>query len=228
MKKKLLSLICSLFISIFMFTGCSSASDKSITDTSPEKALNELRQAIVARDSSKVHTLTDLDAFLADTYDVSSKETALLIGRLHERYPEDPFFWHDTEFMLNYSKEHREISLLFTHKILDYFFSKETPATDYDDNPESWLSGELSKLHKACTASVLEIQQSDKGHATAVLKLIGDGTPYGNLTDGIVLKLGMDKQRDGNWKFTSVENIPELIIPVADKAEMFWTLQGWQ
>lgn len=222
------SILCSLLFLVLCLTGCSSATKASEDVISPDTAIRELQQAVAERDWDKVSSCFDVDSFLADTYDRSARETAIVINELHQRYPEDPFFWHDTEFMQQYAKEHRDISLLFINRILGFYFSKTAPAAAYDDNPESWLSGELAKIHGACKAEILDINQTDATHATAILSLKGDGTPYGDLTDGIDLKLAMELKEDGKWKFTHIANIPELIFPVADKAEMFWTLQGWQ
>ena len=222
------SILCSLLFFALCLTGCSSAPKTSKDVPSPETAIRELQQAVAGRDWGKVSACFDVDSFLADTYDNSALEMSTVIGELHQRYPDDPFFWHDTEFMQQYAREHRGISLLFINRILDFYFSNAVPAAAYDDNPESWLSGELAKIHDACRADILDIQQRDATHATATISLKGDGTPYGNLTDGITLKIAMELKDNGKWKFTHIVNIRELIFPVADKAEMFWTLQGWQ
>ena len=205
--------------------GCQSAHEDA---PSPETALHELQEAVKQRDVQKISSYVDLEQFLENTYDISAREMSTRIDVLAKRYPEDPFFWHTTEFMQQYAAEHRDISLHFIHDILAYYFANEAPAVSYDSNPTSWLSGELAKLHAASTAEWKEFRKLDKQHTIAVLRLKGDGSPYGNLTDGITLELGMEQQADGRWKFTGIENIPELILPVADKAEMFWTLQGWQ
>lgn len=222
----------SVFFSMLFFficlTGCSSAPQASTEGSSPEAAVKELQQAVIERDLSRISSCTDMEAFLADTYDNSAREMSSVIGELHQRYPDDPFFWHDTEFMQQYAKDHRDISLMFINKILGYYFSNTVPAATYDENPESWLSGELKKLHDACKAEIQDIHRADASHAEVALYLKGDGSPYGALTDGIVLKLSMEQQKDGTWKFIRIANIRELIFPVADKAEMFWTLQGWQ
>lgn len=227
MKKFLFPLLSSLLLLCMTFsTGCGNTAPKNTA--SPEAALKELQQAVQERDMPKVATYVDLDSFLAHTYDQSANETALAIEVLHERYPEDPFFWHDTAFMQQYARKHRDISLHFIRSILDYYFSKEVPVATYDENPTSWLSGELAKLHDASTAELTEIRRPDDRHATLVLLLKGDNSPYGALTDGITLELGLELQTDGKWKFTEIQNIPALILPVADKAEMFWTFHGWQ
>ena len=124
--------------------GCGHATPEPVA--SPEAALKELQQAVRQRDMQKVACYVDLEPFLEHTYDESANETALLIRTLAGRYPEDPFFWHDTAFMQQYAKEHRDISLQFIHSILDNYFSGRTPAASYDENPTSWLSGELAKL----------------------------------------------------------------------------------
>ena len=228
MRKSLTCLLCSFLFLVLCLTGCSSAPKAAKDVISPEAAVKELQQAVTNRDWDRVSSYFDVEFFLADTYDNSAWEMSVVISQLHDRYPDDPFFWHDTEFMQQYALDHRDISLLFINRILGFYFSKAAPAANYDDNPESWLSGELAKIHSACSAEIQDIHMSDAHHAEVALSIKGDGSPYGNLADGITLKLAMEKQTDGTWKFTRITNIRELIFPVADKAEMFWTLQGWQ
>ena len=224
------SFLYSIFVSLlFLCMTCTAGCGTAARDTiSPETALKELQLAVRERDAAKVASYVDLDRFLENTYDSSARETALAVETLHERYPEDPFFWHDTKFMQQYAIDHRGISLQFMKKILSHYFSKESPAASYDEDPESWLSGELGKLHAAGTAEIREIRHTGPRHASVFLQLKGDNTPYGKFTDGILLELGMEQQEHGGWKVTGIENIPDLILPVADKAEMFWTFQGWQ
>ncbi len=226
MKKHLLGLILPLLFLTSCCMGCHAAPSQS--SPSPEDSFRELQLAVQAGNRDKIETLVDLDRFLEQSYDISASEMSKDILILHQRYPEDPFFWHDTAFMDAYTKEHRSVSLNFIRDILTCYFSGETPAETYDEAPTSWLSGELAKLYEASTAELKDIRRTADGHATAVILLKGDGTPYGSLTDGIRLELNLEQQEDGRWKFTGIGNIPDLILPVADKAEMFWTLQGWQ
>ena len=214
-----------VFLCMALIAGCGMAQGRA--EQMPEDALREMQRAVAQRDREKLSQYVDLEDFLGKAYDEAGHQTAIRIGELGKRYPKDPFFWHDTAFMEDYAREHREVSMEFMRQILTYYFSGKVSASSYDENPTLWLSGELGRLYRASTAEVAEIRQDGK-KAIVVLQITGDGTPYGRMTDGIRLELAMERQPDGSWKFTQIENIADLIVPVTDKAEMFWTYQGWQ
>ncbi|MBQ9614988.1 MAG: hypothetical protein IJR38_01460 [Selenomonadaceae bacterium] len=222
MKKSCLLMV---FLCMALLAGCGMAQGRA--EQTPEDALREMQRAVAQRDREQLSRYVDLEDFLGRTYDEAGHQTAVRIGELGKRYPKDPFFWHDTAFMENYAREHREISMEFMRQILSHYFSGKEPASSYDENPTSWLSGELGRLYRASRAEVTEIRQDGK-KAVVVLRIQGDESPYGRMTDGIELQLGMEQQPEGNWKFTQIANIAGLIVPVTDKAEMFWTYQGWQ
>ena len=197
----------------------------------PKEAWNGLRQGMEDRDAAKVAQYMDMDALLKDAYDDSSRELASSVEDLALRYPEDPFFKHTPEFMKEYMAEHRSFGLKLASDALLGFLSGRKPAASFEEQPGSWLSGEFAKLYAATTAELKDIrhEKNDSGRhrAVAVVHLKGDGSAYGNFVDGLELELAMEQQEDGSWKFTRIGNIPSLLLPVTDRAEVYWLMQGW-
>ena len=149
-----------VFLCMALLAGCGMAQGRA--EQTPEDALREMQRAVAQRDREQLSRYVDLEDFLGRTYDEAGHQTAVRIGELGKRYPKDPFFWHDTAFMENYAREHREISMEFMRQILSHYFSGKEPASSYDENPTSWLSGELGRLYRASQAEVTEIRQDGK------------------------------------------------------------------
>ena len=194
---------------------------------SPEYALTETGAALRARDAAKLAEFVESDAFLAAAYDDGAAELAEAVGTLHECYPQDMFFWHDTAFMRDYAAMHRAAALLAMRQALDLYLSGgATKPAVFETDPVAWGAADLASILSATSADIVSVQK-DGSEAVATLRLRGSGD-YGGLLDGMEVKLAMRQRHDGMWQILRVTNAKELVLPVTDSAERYWTLQGWQ
>ena len=54
------------------------------------------------------------------------------------------------------------------------------------------------------------------------VEMQGDDSLRGKFIGNIIFELGFDKDAQGIWKLTKIENLEELTPPLVDKAEMVW------
>lgn len=193
---------------------------------SPEYALEQAAKAFRERDEMTFLQYVEADALVAEAYDESAKELAENIAALRERYPEDFFFHHDTAFMLDYTREHRKEALQLIQAVRRAYFMGEAPAESFEAGPPSWLSGEVAKFGACSQGECVQMVQ-DGERAVAEIHITGDGTDYGRMADGLVFQLELHRQ-NGDWKIVRIANVKDLLFPVTDSAETFWTVQGWQ
>lgn len=191
----------------------------------PEYALGEAAKALKARDYQAFSTYVDVDSVTEHGYDEGAKALAAHVSELRMRYPDDPFFWHDQDFMQCYADAHRTRGLALAHGILEHFFAGQE-SDDFAKDPMGYLAREAERMGRQTHAEIRSIDEKGD-EAKAVLHFRGTGEPYGKLTDGIEVGLLLRRQVDGVWKIERVENAEALVLPVADSAEAFWALQGW-
>ncbi len=193
----------------------------------PEYALEQAGLALQQQDAERFARYVALDVFVLSAYDDGAEQLAQQVTTLHARYPKDYFFWHDAAFMKSYAAAHREAALPFLHSVLDHYFQKETVADSFETNPTVWLAGEIRKFQANGTAEIQSVHiEGDKAFATVAVR--GNATVYGKLLDGISLSLELCRQSDGHWQVQRIANAEELTLPITDRAETFWTMQGWQ
>ena len=193
----------------------------------PEYALQQAGQALLEKDAGKLRQYVAVDAFLQSGYEDGSAEVSARVDELRARYPQDPFFWHETAFMQEYAANHRGYALRFIQQMLTDYLKDTAPAATSEAAPEAWLAREFScvLLHSQAELGPLRVS-GDKAQAGVMLR--GDDSKYGRLADGLTLQLELMHQPEGHWRVMRIINAAELTVPVTDRAEAFWTMQGWQ
>ena len=194
---------------------------------SPHYTLQQIQESMAEKDQKKFEHYLDVEQFFQQGYDDGSEQLAKHVKELHERYPKDYFFWHEPDFMRSYTEEHRAAALPFVHSVLNDYFASRTQAESFEANPGVWLAGQMEKFR---TEGSFEIKSIHEQGNKAVVSLIlhGTDTGYGRLLENIPLELELERQPDEHWRIERILNVEELTFPVAESAENFWTLQGWQ
>ena len=193
----------------------------------PEYALRKVQQAVQEQDEAAFVKYVDVDAFLMQAYDDGAEQLANHVGELHERYPKDYFFWHDSDFMRQYAAEHRSAALPFLHNVLNHYFQDDMTAGSFEENAPAWLAAQMKKFSQSGCVEVQSVHENGE-RATASLVLHGTDSAYGHLLDQLTVTLELKRQPDGFWRVSRILNAEQLTLPVTDRAEAFWTLQGWQ
>lgn len=193
----------------------------------PGYALEQAAKAIRDRDEGILIQYVDVEGFLEAAYDEGSEELSINVEKLHALYPEDFFFWHDTAFMRQYTREHRAFALNLLQGIRHAYFTRAVPASSIEENPVTWLAGETAKFQENSEGECTGIrEEGQKAYATILIH--GKDTDYGRLADKLVFELELEKQPNGQWKILRVSNVKDLVYPVTDSAEKYWPMQGWQ
>lgn len=224
MKKIFLSLL-ALLVLIGAAAGYCYTSERT-----PEYAINQLGAGIAARDYDRVARYADLDNIVITAYDESTSLMAQRIEHLHELYPDDWFFRHDTAFMTKYIADRRTADIDLAGRSIEMYLKPDlTPVTRVDGQAH-WLANEAEKFTQNYTASLQSVdkQGSDASTATAIIAIKGNDSDYGRLTPELTLRLTLTEQPDGHWRVTRIANVDEMFYPVLKGIEDYWTLQGWQ
>ena len=209
--KKLYTTILILF-TIF-FAGCGN-------EDSPEVALQEIQDALNERDFKKLSARVDTEKLFAQVYD---DETILLAKDCEDygkKYPKDPYFQHDGEFIKRYNAEHRNLHLDFVRKVRAAYFERIPAPDEPQQNPYAYVANEFEKIREASTATIKNVEVKNK-LATATVEVKGDSTLLGYFIGRLTFKFGFEKIGD-KWTLTKIENLDELTPPLVDKAELVW------
>lgn len=201
-----------ILLTIF-FAGCGS-------DDSPEVAIQEIADALNKRDEEKLSARVDTEKLFAQVYD---DETIILAKDCEvygKKYPKDPYFQHDSEFIKRYNTEHRNLHLNFVRKVKAAYFERIPAPDDPTQNPYAYVAGEFEKIREASTFTVKNVEVKDKV-ATATVEIKGDSTLLGYFIGRLTFKFGFEKISD-KWILTKIENLDELTPPLVDKAELVW------
>lgn len=193
----------------------------------PEYALEQLGNGFVNQDSQAIQKYADVDQLISTTYDEGTNLLAENIGDLQQKYPQDWFFRHDTDFMKNYIANRRSDDIFFIHRALEFYQDGAIQPVSEADSRAKWLAGEIGKFRDNYTAK-LESVKENGSEAEATVKLTGKDTDYGRLVPELTLKLQLEQAEDGHWRVTRVTNVKDAFYPVVDGVENYWTLQGWQ
>ena len=191
----------------------------SLTD-SPKTAFEEIQTALNQRDSKKFYERVDTQKLFAQIYEESTIQLAKDCEVYAKKYPKDPYFQNDGEFIKNYNAEHHDLHLDFAQKSLDAYFENLPAPEEPKDNPHAYVAGEFEKLHLVSTAEV-EDEKISGDTATLTVKVQGDNSLRGMFVGLITFKLGFQNV-NGKWKLTSIENVEELTPTFVDKAELIW------
>lgn len=202
-----------LILCLVFLTSC------GVTD-SPQNALEEIQDALNKKDYAKFAERVDAQKLFAQVYDEATIHLAKDCAIYGEKYPRDPYFQHDGDFIKNYNAEHRELHLDFAKKSLDAYFSNIPAPEEPKDNPYAYVANEFAKLHFVSSAEVEDVK-IDGNNATLTVNVKGDNSMRGVFVGLINFKLGFQNV-DGKWKLTSIENVEELTPTFVDKAELIW------
>ena len=201
-----------ILMTIF-FTSC------GVSD-SPEKALEEIQEALNTKDVEKFSARVNTEKLFAQIYDDATIELAKNCEVYGKKYPKDPYFQRDGEFIKKYNAEHRNLHLNFARKSYDAYFANLPAPHKPHDNPYAYVAHEFFEIHKVSNATVENVEVKENS-ATVTLKVEGDGSLRGFFVGLLTFKLGFEKVGD-KWIFTRIENIDELTPTFVDKAELVW------
>ena len=213
MKKIYLLLVATLTLGI-VGGGCGKS------DT-PESAMQDIQTAIANRDRTLIESRVDVDKFLNSMYSDITTQIAANINKLHENYPDDPYFWNKPDFILKYNEAHRAFYMSFVEASVDAYFKPKDKVDSFVDVFAMQCANEFKNLCAAMNTKVNE-SQIDGNHAVILFEITGDSSPYGQFIDNMTFKFGFDKDKDDRWILTKIENMDELIYPLVDRAELVW------
>ena len=213
MKKIILFLILPTIL--ILFAGCGKKD-------SPEEALSEIQTAFSERDIEKFSERIDTENFFSQVYDDATIELAKNCEVYGKKYPKDPYFQHDGEFLKKYNAEHKELHLKFLDNVIKSYFAKMPEPDKPEENPYAYVANEFEKIRNASLFKVTDAKVDENNHATITAEVAGDNSIRGMFIGKLTFKLGFDKNENGKWRLTKIENIDELTPSVVDKAEMIW------
>ena len=187
---------------------------------SPEQALEEIQKALNTKDVEKFSARVDSEKLFAQIYDDATIELAKNCDVYGKKYPKDPYFQKDGEFIKKYNAEHRDLHLDFARKSHDAYFANLPAPKEPHDNPYAYVAHEFFEIHKVSNGTVENVEVKDNT-ATVTVKVEGDGSLRGLFVGLLTFKLGFEKV-GGKWMLTKIENIDELTPTMVDKAELVW------
>ena len=212
---KILLVTAILILTMIFCTGCGKEKD------SPENALNEIKIALEARDFDKLSQRVDLEKFFAQIYDDSTIELAANYDYYKEKYPADPYFQHDAEFLKHYNAEFRDLHLKFADDVKAAYFAKLPEPEKPEENPHAYVANEFENLRRVVSTQIKNIVV-EKNNATITLSLKGDSSLRGQFVGELEFKFGFTKDAAEKWHLTKIENLDELTPTLVDKAELVW------
>lgn len=199
---------------MFIISGCGK-------DDTAEIALSEMQTALAERNSEKLSERIDVEKFFAQTYDDVTVELVKNCEEYGKKYPDDPYFQHDAEFLTNYNTEHRELHLKFLQGVKDAYFAKLPEPETPEENPHAYVANEFEKILQSSNAEIKDTKV-EGNHAVMTVEMQGDNSIRGSFIGNLTFKLGFDKDAKDKWHFTKIENLDELVPPLVDKAELIW------
>ena len=212
--KNFLILIFISLLTVILFVGCGK-------EDTPEMAFSEIQTALTERNFEKLSARVDVEKFFAQTYDNVTEELAKNYAEYGKKYPEDPYFQHDADFLQKYNSDNRSLHLNFLRGVKDAYFEKIPEPEVPEKNPHAYTANEFEKILQSSTAVVKEVKIFDN-HAIMIVEMQGDSSIRGNFIGTLTFKLAFEKDDNGNWKFTKIENLDELTPTLVDKAEQIW------
>lgn len=209
MKKCLLLLMLALLIS-----GCGEEPD------TPEKALADIKQAIEQCDYDKFAARVDLKTLLEKAYDDSTMELSLRASEFRRRYPDDPFFQNDPDFIMTYIDLNRAEHMQFINAVVDKCFDlKAVPPPKFEDDVVGGTAAELRHYY-ATTDSTVRNVMSNETKAIVQLNVTFESL-YAEGSYTLPLELEFEKSQE-LWRLTAIKNVDEIIKTLVDIAEKLW------
>lgn len=203
-----------MILILIFCTGCG-------IDDKPEDALTEIQSALKEKNFEKLSERADLKNFFAKTYDDTTVELVKNCTEYGEKYPEDPYFQHDAEFLKKYNADYREMHLKFLQDVQEAYF-KRIPAPDKpEDDPYAYVADEFEKVRISSTATVKNtVINGDKAIMTVEIK--GDSSIRGQFIGTMDFEISFDKDENDKWRLDKIENLDDLMPTLVDKAEKVW------
>ena len=190
-------------------------------DDTPEKALADIQNALSNKNYNELSERVDLEEFFGKVYDDSTVELAKNYDEYKQKYPEDPYFQHDKDFLLKYNVDYREMHLKFLRDVQEAYF-KKIPAPDKpEDNPYAYVADEFEKVRWATVATIKNISV-DKNKAVITVEMKGDESIRGQFIGTLDFEISFDKDDNNKWRVDKIENLDELMPVLVDKAEKVW------
>ena len=202
-----------LILMTFFLSSC------GISD-SPEDSLQEIQDALNKRDFEKFSARVDTEKLFAQIYEDATIELAKNCETYGQKYPRDPYFQHDSDFIRKYNAEHKDLHLDFARKSMAAYFENLPEPKEPNENPYAYVAHEFTKIHLVSTAAVEDVKINGNS-ATVTVNIKGDGSLRGMFVGKLTFKLGFEKIKD-KWTLTKIENIEELTPTIVDKAELIW------
>lgn len=203
-----------IFLAVILIAGCGN-------DDSVEKAVSDIRTALDNRNSVELAERVNLEKFFGDTYDDATIELAKNYEAYKQKYPEDPYFQHDKDFLLKYNVDYRELHLKFLRDVQEAYF-KNIPAPDKpEDNPHAYVADEFEKIRAAINVNVKNIVVNEN-RALMTVEIRGDDSVRGQLVGTLNLEIFFAKNENDKWRVVRIENLDELMPVLVDKAEKVW------
>ncbi|MCR5833340.1 MAG: hypothetical protein K6G55_01610 [Selenomonadaceae bacterium] len=204
-----------LLLIMFFSTGCQKEQD------SPETALNEIRIALNKRDLTKLSERVDVDKFFSVTYDDATKEITEHYFEYKAKYPEDPYFQHDVEFIEKYNIKNKTEHLWFAEKVKYAYLARAAEPDQPQENPAAYVANELEKISKASEITIRGTR-IEGDEATLIVDIQDSNDFYKDIIGDMTFKLHFTRGEDKLWHFEKIENMDELMPIFVDKAEMLW------
>ena len=157
--------------SIIFFTGC-------LNDETPENAFLEMQLALNQRDEEKLSARVDLKNFFAAIYDKETLELAKNYNVYAEKYPDDPYFQHDAEFLKKYNSEQRERHLKFLSDVAEAYFKNLPEPNKPEENPYAYVATEFKSILNHSDAVIKETKV-EGNHAVMTVEMQGDNSIHG-------------------------------------------------
>ena len=211
MLKLFLMMILSLII---VLSGCGH-------DDSPEIALEDIKIALDTRDDTKLANRVDLDEFFSKTYDVVTVELAKNYDSYQKKYPDDPYFQHDADFIANYNAEHKNLHLKFLRGVIEAYFAKISAPKVPEDNPTAYVANEFELLRQVTNITIKKTS-IDGDFATVEAEISGDNSLRGRFIGKITFELVFHRDEKNIWHLDAIKNLDELTPVLVDKAELVW------
>ena len=204
----------TILLAIFFFAGCAQ-------EDSPAAALNDIKIALETRDAEKLSTRVDLEKFFAATYDATTLALAEHYDEFQAKYPDDPYFRQDADFLTAYNAEHRTRHLNFLRGVSDSFFANLPAPTTPEENPTAYVANEFEKIRRASTAEILETR-IDGERAIVVVDVQGDNSLSGQFIGRLRFELAFRRNEKKFWQLDAIKNLDALMPALVDRAELIW------
>ena len=183
--------------------------------------LQTILAAINSRDEKIFSGRVDLQSLTDIAYDEATDVLANNCDKFHALYPNDLFFKFGPRILRLYNEKFRGVHLgLIRRVIAAYFDGSFRDAKSFAATPIKFLAAELVKLLAAVHADIGD-EKISGNTATLAVKMVGDGSSYGQMVGTLNFVLEFDRRGD-DLRLRKIKNVEELVAPILDIAEKYW------